>query len=108
LSLGLENAGCRVVLAADDDAYAMRTHAANFQGLSEQMDLSNPEVEARLIELLKLVPIALVGYKKRHYLRRADRSFSTSSTDKSTHHPATRPRRNSPATRSSRHGRGVQ
>lgn len=61
LSLGLETAGFRVGLAADHDLYALQTHAANFQGLSQQLDLSDPAVEARLIKLLQQVPIALVA-----------------------------------------------
>ncbi len=42
LSLGLEEAGFRVVAAADSDAVAMETHAANIQGLTWVGDLSNP------------------------------------------------------------------
>ena len=42
LSLGLQEAGFRVVAAADSDAVAMETHAANIQGLTWVGDLSNP------------------------------------------------------------------
>ena len=42
LSLGLEEAGFHVVAAADSDAVAMETHAANIQGLTWVGDLSNP------------------------------------------------------------------
>ena len=43
LSLGLEEAGFRVVVAADSDAVAMETHAANIEGLTWVGDLSNPD-----------------------------------------------------------------
>lgn len=42
LSLGLEEAGFRVVAAADSDAVAMETHAANIPGLTWVGDLSDP------------------------------------------------------------------
>ena len=42
LSWGLEEAGFSVVAAADSDAVAMETHAANIQGLTWVGDLSNP------------------------------------------------------------------
>ena len=42
LSLGLEEAGFSVVAAADSDAVAMETHAANIQGLTWVGDLSDP------------------------------------------------------------------
>ena len=42
LSLGLEEAGFHVVAAADSDAVAMESHAANIQGLTWVGDLSNP------------------------------------------------------------------
>jgi len=61
LSLGLEDAGFRVALAADHDPWAVKTHAANFQGLSTQLDLSNIETETRLIDLLKQADVALIA-----------------------------------------------
>jgi len=61
LSLGLEDAGFRVAIAADHDRWSVRTHAANFQGLSAELDLSSPQVETRLIGLLKTAPIALIA-----------------------------------------------
>lgn len=61
LSLGLENAGFRVAFAADHDTWSAQTHAANFQGLSAQLDLADPVVEQRMTELLKTVPITLVA-----------------------------------------------
>lgn len=61
LSLGLEEAGFRVAFGADHDKHAMQTHAANFQGLSAQLDLADPAVEKRVIDLLKQVPVALLA-----------------------------------------------
>lgn len=61
LSLGLENAGFRVAFGADHDPWAAQTHAANFLGLSAQLDLSEQAAEDRLIELLRKAPIALVA-----------------------------------------------
>src|SRR5829696_5841557 len=48
LSLGLESAGFRVAFAADHDTWSAQTHAANFQGLSAQLDLADPAVEQRM------------------------------------------------------------
>ena len=42
LSLGLEDSGFSVVVAADADPVATETHAANIQGLTWTGDLSNP------------------------------------------------------------------
>ena len=50
LSLGLENAGYSVVVAADSDPLAIETHAANIEGLTWTGDLSNP---AAFIEQLR-------------------------------------------------------
>jgi len=61
LSLGLEDAGFRVALAADHDPWAVKTHAANFRGLSTQLDLSDIETENRLIDLLKQADVALIA-----------------------------------------------
>ena len=43
LSLGLEQAGFRVVAAADEDEVALETHRANLGGLTYTGDLSDPE-----------------------------------------------------------------
>lgn len=52
--------GFRVALAADHDSWAVQTHAANFRGLSAQLDLSDPATEQRLVQLLQQVePVAL-------------------------------------------------
>lgn len=61
LSLGLEDAGFRVALAADHDPWAVQTHAANFRGLSTQLDLSDIDAETQLIDLLKQADIALIA-----------------------------------------------
>ena len=41
LSLGLENAGVRVILAVDHDRHSLATHRANFPGLALDVDLSD-------------------------------------------------------------------
>jgi DNA (cytosine-5)-methyltransferase 1 len=61
LSLGLEDAGFRVGLAADHDRWAVQTHAANFRGLSTQLDLFDPAAEERLTVLLKQADVALIA-----------------------------------------------
>ncbi len=43
LSLGLERAGFDVIVGADSDAWAVRTHQANLPGLSWCGDLSDPD-----------------------------------------------------------------
>jgi DNA (cytosine-5)-methyltransferase 1 len=43
LSLGLEDAGFRVLVGADSDAAAVETHVANIGGLGYHGDLSDPE-----------------------------------------------------------------
>jgi DNA (cytosine-5)-methyltransferase 1 len=43
LSLGLENAGFRVLVGADLDSQSVETHVANIGGLGYQGDLSDPE-----------------------------------------------------------------
>ena len=43
LSLGLERAGFDVLVGADSDAWAVRTHQANLPGLSWCGDLSDPD-----------------------------------------------------------------
>ncbi|WP_375424834.1 DNA cytosine methyltransferase [uncultured Friedmanniella sp.] len=61
LSLGLENAGFRVGLAADHDPWSVQTHAANFRGLSVGLDLSDQDEERRLTELLSGADVALIA-----------------------------------------------
>ncbi|MGH9918027.1 MAG: DNA cytosine methyltransferase, partial [Nitrososphaerales archaeon] len=43
LSLGLENAGFRVLVGADHDAHSVQTHRANIGGLGYHGDLFDPE-----------------------------------------------------------------
>jgi len=52
LSLGLHRAGFEVVLACDIRPDSIATHRHHFGGCSEQCDLSNPEVLARLCRQL--------------------------------------------------------
>ena len=47
LSLGLEKAGFKVVLGADHEPFANRTHAHHFGGLSVDWDLSDPAIVAK-------------------------------------------------------------
>lgn len=61
LSLGLEDAGFRVAVAVDHDPWAVKTHAANFRGLSTQLDLSDIVTENRLIDLLRQADVALIA-----------------------------------------------
>jgi DNA (cytosine-5)-methyltransferase 1 len=61
LSLGLEDAGFRVALAADHDVWAVETHAANFRGLSAELDLSDRAAEERLVRLLVQAEITLIA-----------------------------------------------
>ena len=61
LSLGLERAGWTVAAAVDHDKRALQTHAANFPGLSLDMDLGNPAERDRLVELLSDAKIDLVA-----------------------------------------------
>jgi len=61
LSLGLESAGFRIGLAADHDSWSVKTHAANFRGLSAQLDLADPAVEERLTGLLTQADVALIA-----------------------------------------------
>ena len=61
LSLGLKRAGWTVAAAVDFDERALETHAANFSGMSLHMDLGDPEMRDRLVELLKPAKIDLVA-----------------------------------------------
>jgi DNA (cytosine-5)-methyltransferase 1 len=61
LSLGLEQAGFRVILAVDDDARAVETHQHNFPGLSLRLDLADPESLDSVIALLSGLDVAVVA-----------------------------------------------
>jgi DNA (cytosine-5)-methyltransferase 1 len=61
LSFGLEKAGWTVAAAVDFDRRALETHAANFPGMSLQMDLGDPAERDRLIDLVEPAKIDLVA-----------------------------------------------
>jgi DNA (cytosine-5)-methyltransferase 1 len=61
LSLGLEQAGFKVVLSADHEPFAVRTHAHHFGGLGVDWDLSDPAVVAQLGDLVREAGIDLVA-----------------------------------------------
>lgn len=53
LSLGLENAGVRVILAVDHDRHSLATHRANFPGLALDVDLSDSAGIEQVADLLE-------------------------------------------------------
>lgn len=53
LSLGLEQAGMRVVLGADHDPEALETHRHHFGGMAIDWDLGQAEVVERVADILK-------------------------------------------------------
>lgn len=61
LSLGLEEAGYRVILAVDTDPWAIETHRHNFPGVSLDLDLGKPENIETLIALLADIELDLVA-----------------------------------------------
>jgi DNA (cytosine-5)-methyltransferase 1 len=61
LSLGLEEAGYTVVLAADHDDAAVQTHMANFPGPCFDLDLSEPERVEDLLGLLEGLDVDLIA-----------------------------------------------
>lgn len=61
LSLGLERAGFKVVFGADHEPFANRTHAHHFGGMSVDWDLANPNVIARLGNLMRDARIDLIA-----------------------------------------------
>jgi len=61
LSLGLQQAGFEVVLGADHEPFANRTHAHHFGGLSLDWDLSDADVVAKLGDLLRDAGIDLIA-----------------------------------------------
>jgi DNA (cytosine-5)-methyltransferase 1 len=61
LSLGLEQAGFKVVLSADHEAFAIRTHAHHFGGLSVDWDLSDPKVVERVGDLAREAKLDLIA-----------------------------------------------
>ncbi|WP_406815129.1 DNA (cytosine-5-)-methyltransferase [Mycobacterium sp. M23085] len=61
LSLGLQQAGFQVVLSADHEPFANRTHAHHFGGVAVDWDLSDPAVVAKLGDLVGEAEIDLVA-----------------------------------------------
>jgi DNA (cytosine-5)-methyltransferase 1 len=61
LSLGLRDAGFKVVVGVDSDREAIETHASLFPGLSTTWDLSDPEVVDRVAKLVSKGKITLVA-----------------------------------------------
>jgi len=61
LSLGLEDAGYRVILGIDRDKEATETHRHHFGGLTLDWDLGKPEHIYRVAELMKAVDIELLA-----------------------------------------------
>ena len=61
LSLGLEAAGYRVVLAADNDAEAVKTHRHHFGGLALDWDLSNVGRAMKVAELMATAGVELLA-----------------------------------------------
>jgi len=61
LSLGLEDAGYRVVLSVDRDAEAVETHRHHFGGLALDWDLGDPQHVAKVAELIADAGIELLA-----------------------------------------------
>lgn len=61
LSLGLEQAGYRVILAADTDPWSLETHRHNFPGISLNIDLGDPDRLEALGTLLSGLSIDLIA-----------------------------------------------
>ncbi len=60
LSLGLEAAGYRVVLAADRDPEAVETHRHHFGGLALDWDLGQPDHIAKIAKLISAAEVELL------------------------------------------------
>lgn len=61
LSLGLERAGYKVVLAADKDAEAVETHRHHFGGLALSWDLGDTGHVAKIAELVAAAEVELLA-----------------------------------------------
>ena len=61
LSLGLSEAGFKVVLAVDHDDEALETHRAHHPGLSVNWDLGDSDVVERVASLIRSTGISLVA-----------------------------------------------
>jgi DNA (cytosine-5)-methyltransferase 1 len=60
LSLGLETAGYRVILAADRDPEAVETHRHHFGGLTLDWDLGEPDHIAKVAQLVSEAEVELL------------------------------------------------
>jgi DNA (cytosine-5)-methyltransferase 1 len=61
LSLGLEQAGMRVVFSADHDAEAVETHRHHFAGLALDWDLGDATMVERVADLLKRAKVEVLA-----------------------------------------------
>lgn len=61
MSLGLEDAGLRVVFGADHDTEAIETHRHHFGGLAVDWDLGDPGVIDRVGELLRVARVDVIA-----------------------------------------------
>jgi DNA (cytosine-5)-methyltransferase 1 len=61
MSLGLEEAGLRVVLGVDHYSFAVETHQHHFAGMSVQADLADPATITRVAKLLKRNKIEILA-----------------------------------------------
>lgn len=61
LSLGLEEAGCTVVLSVDQDEKSLETHRGNFPGRAIGFDLGDPDRVDDLVSLLSVIDIDILA-----------------------------------------------
>jgi DNA (cytosine-5)-methyltransferase 1 len=61
MSLGLEQAGMKVVFGADSDPDALETHAHHFPGMSVDWDLGDPRAVAEVGGILRAVNIDVIA-----------------------------------------------
>lgn len=61
LSLGLEEAGFKILLGVDHDESAIETHRAHFGGVSLIADLSDQDVVSDIVDALQGVKLSLVA-----------------------------------------------
>lgn len=61
LSLGLQKAGYEVVIGADHEPFANKTHAHHFGGMSVDWDLADPGVVREVAELCKAAHVDLIA-----------------------------------------------
>ncbi len=61
MSLGLEDAGFRVVLGVDHYRFAVETHRHHFAGMSVEEDMADPETIQRVAKILKRNKVDLLA-----------------------------------------------